>query len=96
MLRSKNKPFGMTNEAKFESLRKDAIKSYESYIDAIKSLSYNDLKYFQNRMDLLKKYQDAISSNAEYKRFIYENVGTGGITYERLLFCSNIVMLLSI
>lgn len=65
----------MTNEAKFEALKQDAIKSYEHYINAINSFSYNDLKYFQNRMALLKKYQDAISSNAEYKSFIYENLG---------------------
>lgn len=64
----------MTNEEKFEALKKEAIKNYESYVNTIKDLSYHDLKFFQNRMALLKKYQGAIASNAEFKSFIYENL----------------------
>ena len=60
----------MIDKKTFETLKADAIKSYENYITAIKKFSYDDIANLNKRLLLLEIYHQSIHANIQYRDFI--------------------------
>lgn len=64
----------MSKADKFKSLKEDALKGYNNYINKIKKFALEDLQDINKRLNLLSAYNKSVLSNAAYRNFINENV----------------------
>ena len=63
----------MNDEEHFDLLKEEALNDYRAYTNAITNYSYKDLSIARNRHVLVKAFNKAVTSNANYKTFINQN-----------------------